>query len=200
VTPRIYANKKKEQSEMKPDLRYWPDEDILTINVKGGRIHDETLLDNDIQLSYNKKGELIRLEVWQASRRGLIDALYKAAKHNPDTLATLLDHYKMIKAEEKLPRDQLKELLTRIDALKDRLDALEKKTIPTEKITEEEHAALDALEKNSQDSIPWEEERKKVTKRLRKAAALTDAIRTPATPGWDSTEEIRKWRDKRRCS
>ncbi len=182
---------------MKPDLKYYPNEDIFTINIKRGQIHDETLLDNDIQLSYNKKGELIRLEVWQASQRGLTDALYKAAKHNPDTLATLLDYYKKIKEEEKPLREELETILTRIDALEDRLDALEKKTIPTEKITEEEHAALDDLEKNSQDSIPWEEARKEVTTRLKKAAALTDAIRTPATPGWDSTEEIRKWRSRR---
>jgi hypothetical protein len=46
-----------------------------------------------------------------------------------------------------------------------------------------------------------EEEEKRRTpvdreRRLR-AAARTDAIRTPATPGWDSTEEIRKWREAR---
>jgi uncharacterized protein YuzE len=183
---------------MKPDLIYWPDEDILTITVKGGRIHDETLLDNDIKLSYNKKGELIRLEVWQASRRGLTDALYKAAKHTPDTLTTLLDHYKKIKTEEKPLREQLKELLTRIDALENKLDALEEVIIPSEEATEEERAILEDLEKNPQDTIPWDEAKEEIKERLRKAAAQTDAIRTPATPGWDSTEEIRKWREKRR--
>jgi hypothetical protein len=35
-------------------------------------------------------------------------------------------------------------------------------------------------------------------KRVKKAARETDAIRTPSAPGWDSSEEIRKWRDVRR--
>ena len=46
-----------------------------------------------------------------------------------------------------------------------------------------------------------EEERRQALvdrERLRRAAAETDALRTPATPGWDSTEEIRKWREARR--
>lgn len=34
--------------------------------------------------------------------------------------------------------------------------------------------------------------------RIKKAAKETDALRTPSTPGWDSTEEIRKWRESRR--
>jgi len=46
-----------------------------------------------------------------------------------------------------------------------------------------------------------EEERRQALvdrERLRRAAAETDSLRTPATPGWDSTEEIRKWREARR--
>lgn len=31
---------------------------------------------------------------------------------------------------------------------------------------------------------------------LREAAAITDSVRGPA-PGWDSTEEIRRWRERR---
>ena len=31
---------------------------------------------------------------------------------------------------------------------------------------------------------------------LREAAEITDALRAPS-PGWDSTEEIRRWRDRR---
>jgi len=34
--------------------------------------------------------------------------------------------------------------------------------------------------------------------RVEKAAKETDALRTPSKPGWDSTEEIRRWRDARR--
>ena len=34
--------------------------------------------------------------------------------------------------------------------------------------------------------------------RVEKASRETDALRTPSKPGWDSTEEIRRWRDARR--
>jgi len=45
-----------------------------------------------------------------------------------------------------------------------------------------------------------EEESKKRTldsKMLREAAEITDRIRRPS-PGWSSTEEIRKWRESRK--
>jgi hypothetical protein len=34
--------------------------------------------------------------------------------------------------------------------------------------------------------------------KIEKAAKETDALRTPSKPGWDSTEEIRRWREARR--
>jgi hypothetical protein len=34
--------------------------------------------------------------------------------------------------------------------------------------------------------------------RIKKAAKETDALRTPSTPGWDSTDEIRRWREARK--
>ena len=78
---------------MEPILRYYPEDDILTIRVKRGQIAAEPLLDNDILLSYNKKDELIRLEIWQASTKGLIPALIQAAKLNPTLLDTLIEHH-----------------------------------------------------------------------------------------------------------
>jgi hypothetical protein len=33
---------------------------------------------------------------------------------------------------------------------------------------------------------------------VEKAAKETDALRTPSSPGWSSTEEIRRWREARR--
>ena len=55
---------------------------------------------------------------------------------------------------------------------------------------------LEAIQKKIDD----EERRQALVdrERLRRAAAETDTIRTPAIPGWDSTEEIRKWRESRR--
>jgi len=34
--------------------------------------------------------------------------------------------------------------------------------------------------------------------KIEKAAKETDALRTPSKPGWNSTEEIRRWRETRR--
>ncbi len=80
------------------------------------------------------------------------------------------------------------------------LDRIEKMIIPTEHITEEENRELDELEADTGDTIPWEETRRADadTKRVKKAATETDALRTPSTPGWNSTEEIRRWREARR--
>jgi len=47
------------------------------------------------------------------------------------------------------------------------------------------------------DKIGEEERRPHVDPRdLREAARITDSVRTPS-PGWDSTEEIRRWRERR---
>ena len=47
------------------------------------------------------------------------------------------------------------------------------------------------------DKILEEERRPHVDPRdLREAARITDTVRAPS-PGWDSTEEIRRWRERR---
>jgi transcriptional regulator of met regulon len=47
------------------------------------------------------------------------------------------------------------------------------------------------------EKIEEEERRREVDLRvLREAARITDSLRAPA-PGWDSTEEIRRWRERR---
>lgn len=47
------------------------------------------------------------------------------------------------------------------------------------------------------DKISEEERRPRVDPRdLREAARITDSVRAPS-PGWDSTEEIRRWRERR---
>ena len=47
------------------------------------------------------------------------------------------------------------------------------------------------------EKIREEERRPHVDPReLREAAAITDRVRAPS-PGWDSTEEVRRWRERR---
>ena len=78
---------------MEQILRYFQEEDILYIKTKPGRVHDQTLLDDDILLSYNKKGELVSLEIWQASKRGLTATLMGVAKRDKTLLNALVEHY-----------------------------------------------------------------------------------------------------------
>ena len=78
---------------MEQVLRYFQEEDILYIKTRPGRVHDQTLLDSDILLSYNKKGELVSIEVWRASKRGLTAALIGVAKRDRSLLAALVEHY-----------------------------------------------------------------------------------------------------------
>jgi Arc/MetJ-type ribon-helix-helix transcriptional regulator len=46
------------------------------------------------------------------------------------------------------------------------------------------------------DRLKREERREVDPSDLREAAKITDALRAPS-PGWDSTEEIRRWRERR---
>jgi len=46
------------------------------------------------------------------------------------------------------------------------------------------------------DRIRREERREVDPAGLREAAKITDSLRAPS-PGWDSTEEIRRWRERR---
>jgi hypothetical protein len=41
-------------------------------------------------------------------------------------------------------------------------------------------------------------ERHLVLEELQEASRIADSIRKPSPPGWDSTKQIRKWRDTRR--
>lgn len=56
-------------------LKYDPKADILSMKLKEGTIKDEKLLDSDIVLGFDEKGELVALEVWDASKRGLLKSL-----------------------------------------------------------------------------------------------------------------------------
>jgi len=72
-------------------LRYDPKADILTLKLKEGTTADERLLDTDVLLGIDKDGELVSLEVWDASRRGLLKSLADLVHKKRDLVETLLE-------------------------------------------------------------------------------------------------------------
>ena len=57
-------------------IMYDPEADILTVNTRpGARVAEDTLLDNDTVVSYSERGEVVQVQVLQASRQGLLEAL-----------------------------------------------------------------------------------------------------------------------------
>ena len=72
-------------------LRYDPRADILTLKLREGAITDEKLLDSDVLLGLDENGELVSLEVWDASKRGLLKSLADLAREKRDVVETLLE-------------------------------------------------------------------------------------------------------------
>lgn len=71
-------------------LRYDPKADILSLKLREGAIIDERLLDSDVLLGLDEDGELVALEVWDASKRGLLKSLTDLAHEKRDLVDTLL--------------------------------------------------------------------------------------------------------------
>jgi len=61
-------------------IRYDPGADVLVIKLKEGSLVDEELLDNDVILGYDSKGNIASMEILDASRKGLMSALFELAK------------------------------------------------------------------------------------------------------------------------
>jgi uncharacterized protein YuzE len=57
---------------MDPVIRYDPKADILAIKLEEGETVDENLLDSDVLLGLGRDGRIVSLEVWDASKRGLL--------------------------------------------------------------------------------------------------------------------------------
>jgi len=75
---------------MDPVIKYDPKADILVIKLKEGAIKDEKLLDSDIVLGFDEKGEPVTLEVWDASKRGLLKTLADLANEKREVVEALL--------------------------------------------------------------------------------------------------------------
>lgn len=71
-------------------LKYDPKADILAIKLKEGAIKNEKLLDNDVVLGYDVNDELVALEIWDASKRGLLKSLTDLAYEKREVVETLL--------------------------------------------------------------------------------------------------------------
>jgi len=72
-------------------LRYDPKADILALKLREGEIVDERLLDSDVLLGLDEGGEIVALEVWDASKRGLLKSLTDLAREKRDVVDALLE-------------------------------------------------------------------------------------------------------------
>ena len=75
-------------------IEYDPEADILVIRLSEGEVSDEKLLDNDIVLGIGKDDEIIYIEVWDASKKGLMKTLINLARKKENKLKTILENIK----------------------------------------------------------------------------------------------------------
>jgi uncharacterized protein YuzE len=72
-------------------LKYDSKADILSVKLRPGEINDEKLLENDVLIGLDKEGELVALEIWDASKRGLYKTLIDLANEKRELVDTLLN-------------------------------------------------------------------------------------------------------------
>lgn len=71
-------------------IRYDSEADVLVVKVKEGVLADEELLDNDVILGYDNHGKIVSVEILDASRKGLLNALLELAKSKKDAAKLVL--------------------------------------------------------------------------------------------------------------
>jgi len=72
-------------------LKYYPDVDILVVELGEGEVADEEWLDNDIIVGYDGREKVVRVEIHQALKRGLVNVLRGLAKAKRDILEHVLE-------------------------------------------------------------------------------------------------------------
>jgi len=71
-------------------IKYDSEADVLVLKVKEGALANEELLDDDIVLGYGNDGKIVSVEILDASRKGLLNALLELAKSKRDAAKLLL--------------------------------------------------------------------------------------------------------------
>jgi len=71
-------------------LKYYPDADILVVELSSGSIVDEEWLDNDVVVGYGEGGRVVRVEVHNALKRGLLNIVEELAKTRRDMVEHIL--------------------------------------------------------------------------------------------------------------
>ena len=71
-------------------VKYDPEADVLVLKVREGALANEELLDNDVVLGYDNKGKMVSVEIFDASKKGLFNALLELAKFRRDKVEHLL--------------------------------------------------------------------------------------------------------------
>jgi len=71
-------------------VRYDPEADVLALKVREGALANEELLDNDVVLGYDDEGKVVSVEILDASKKGLFDALLELARFRRETVEHLL--------------------------------------------------------------------------------------------------------------
>ena len=71
-------------------VRYDLEADVLALKVREGALADEELLDNDVVLGYDNEGKMVSVEILDASKKGLLNALFELARSGKDAVKHLL--------------------------------------------------------------------------------------------------------------
>ena len=71
-------------------IKYDPKADIFAMKLREGAVRDERLLDSDVVLGFDEVGELVTVEIWDASKRGLLKTLADLANEKREVVEALL--------------------------------------------------------------------------------------------------------------
>jgi len=71
-------------------LKYYSDVDILVVELGGGSIVDEEWLDSDVVVGYDRSGRVVRVEVHNALKRGLLNVIEEFAEARRDVVEHIL--------------------------------------------------------------------------------------------------------------